>query len=146
MNIFKKWVWPIFVGLVVASIIMLIFEWINHFIFAIPSNIDQNDMAAVKAFTATLPWTAYILVFVGWAAGAFEGGCTTAWLAGEEKFRVTAVLAVILMLLGLGDMVALGFPPVAIIIGLLVLAIFPRLGFLALHAFEKRKQMTMRKE
>src|SRR5262249_27701339 len=132
MNMLKKWVWPVLAGFVVASIIMLLFEWINHFIFPKPPGMDMMDPAAVRAFTVSLPWTAFILVFVGWALGSFEGGCTTAWLAGETKFRVTAVLAILLILGGLFDMITLGFPPVAAVIGLLILAIFPRLGFLAL--------------
>src|SRR6185369_3883314 len=67
MNILKRWIWPIAAGFIVASIIMLIFEWINHFIFPLPVGLDQHDTAAVQAFTASLPWTAYILVFLGWA-------------------------------------------------------------------------------
>jgi hypothetical protein len=143
MNILKTWVWPVVAGFIVASLIMLVFEWLNHFIFSIPSNVDMNDTAAVQAFTASLPWTAYILVFLGWAVGAFEGGCTTAWLSGEQKFRVTAVLAVLLVIAGIFDMVGLGFPPAAAVLGLLILAIFPRLGYLALHAFERRKRASM---
>ena len=143
MNILKHWIWPIVGGFIVASIIMLIFEWINHFIFPLPAGLDQKDTAAVQAFTASLPWTAYILVFLGWAVGAFEGGCTTAWLAGETRFRVTAVLAVLLVLGGLADMAALGFPPVAMALGLLILAVAPYGGFTALNAFQKKKMAEM---
>src|SRR5205085_10773641 len=98
MDILKHWVWPVVAGFIVASVIMLIFEWINHFIFPKPAGLDLNEAAAVRAFTASMPWSAYILVFLGWAVGAFEGGCTTAWLAGEKQFRVTAVLTVLLVL------------------------------------------------
>ena len=146
MNILKHWVGPILGGFVVASLIMLFFEWINHFIFPIPTGIDRNDTAAVQAFTTTLPWTAYILVFVGWAVGAFEGGCTTAWLAGEQRFRATAVLTVILVLAGVADMSGLGFPLASTTLGLLILAITPYLGFTALNTFEKRKRASMAAE
>ena len=84
MIFLKTKVWPVVGGFIVASIIMLFFEWINHFIFAIPASVDTTDVSAVQAFTASLPWTAYILVFVGWAVGAFEGGCTTAWLSQDS--------------------------------------------------------------
>jgi hypothetical protein len=143
MNIIKHWILPIVAGFIVASIIMLIFEWINHFIFPKPASLDLTNAAAVQAFTASLPWTAYILVFVGWAAGAFEGGCTTAWLAGEQKFRVTAVLTLLLILGGIGDMIGLGFPPLATALGILILAIFPYLGFTGLNTFERKKRAAV---
>jgi len=143
MNFLKTKVWPVVGGFVVAAIIMLFFEWINHFFFPKPAGLDVMDDAAVQAFTASLPWTAYILIFLGWAIGAFEGGCTTAWLSGEQKFRVTAALAVLLLLVGIFDMYTIGFPPVAFVIGLLILAIFPRLGHLALLTFEAKKKASI---
>ncbi len=143
MNIFKHWVWPVVAGLIVASVSMLIFEWINHYIFPLPAGLNPTDTAALQAFTASLPGTAYILVFLGWAVGAFEGGCTTAWLAGEKQFRVTAVLTILLVLAGIADMEMIGFPPIATALGLLILAIFPFLGFTALNTFEKKKKESM---
>lgn len=143
MIFLKTKLWPVVGGFVVASIIMLIFEWVNHFIFPIPAGVDKMDTAAVQAFTASLPWTAYILVFLGWAVGAFEGGCTTAWLAGETKPLVTSVLAALLVAAGAFDMVIIGFPMTAVIIGLLILAIFPYLGFRALNAFEQKKRASI---
>src|SRR3954467_11867217 len=143
MNILKRWIWPVVAGFIVASIIMVIFEWINHYIFPLPAGLNQTDTAAVQAFTASLPWTAYILVFLGWAAGAFEGGCTTAWLAGEKQFRVTLVLTILLVLAGIFDMVVLGFPPVAMALGLFILAACPYLGFTALNTFERKKRESL---
>jgi hypothetical protein len=29
MNVLKRWVWPVVAGFIVASIIMLVFEWIK---------------------------------------------------------------------------------------------------------------------
>ena len=143
MEILRRWIWPVVAGFVVASIIMLIFEWINHFIFPLPAGLDTKDTAAVQAFTASLPWTAYILVFVGWAVGAFEGGCTAAWLAGEKQFGATSVLAVLLVLAGIADMMVLGFPLVAAAFGLCILAAFPYLGRYALNTFERKKRASM---
>ena len=143
MNVLKHWVWPVVAGFIVASIIMLLFEWINHFIFPKPAGLDVYDTATVQAFTASLPWAAYILVFLGWAAGAFEGGCTAAWLAGEKQSRVTTILAVLLVLGGTADMAMLGFPPALTALGLLILAVFPYLGRYALNTFERKKRASM---
>jgi len=138
MNILKHWVWPIASGFIVASIIMLIFEWINHFIFPKPVDLDLNNAADLQAFTASLPWTAYILVFAGWAVGAFEGGCTTAWLAKNKQIPAVTVLAVLLVIAGIADMVKIGFPMAAVALGILILAVSPYLGRLAMNTFENR--------
>ena len=143
MNILKRWVWPVLAGFIVASIIMLIFEWINHFIFPLPVGLDVNDTVAVQAFTASLPWTAYILVFLGWAVGAFEGGCTTAWLSNENQFGATTVLAAFLVLAGIADVMMIGFPMVVAVLGLCILGVCPYLGRLALNTFEKKKRAKM---
>jgi hypothetical protein len=143
MNILKRWIWPVIAGFIVASIIMLIFEWINHFIFPKPAGLDLNDPVAVRAFTASLPWTAYILVFLGWLVGAFEGGCTTAWLAGERQFATTTILAALLVVAGIFDMTIIGFPLVAMALGIIILAVSPYLGRLALNTFEKKKCESM---
>ena len=143
MTFLKQWVWPVVAGFVVASIIMLIFEWINSFLFPLPDNHEVMSGAELQALAASLPWTAYILVFVGWAFGAFEGGCTAAWLAGEKQLGATSVLAVLLVLAGIFDMTMIGFPPIAMILGVLILAVFPYLGRVALNTFEKRKREKM---
>ena len=115
----------------------------KSFHFPLPAGLDTNNPAAVWAFTASLPWTVYILVFLGWAVGAFEGGCTTAWLAGENQFRVTAVLTALLVLAGIADMFMIGFPILAMMLGILILAGCPFLGRLALNTFEKKKRASM---
>ncbi len=143
MSFLKTKVWPVVAGFVVASIVMMIFEYINSFFFPLPKDLDWKDTAAVKAVTASLPWTAYILVFVGWAFGAFEAGCMTAWAAGEKQFVPTTILAVLLVIAGIFDMMMLGFPPVFTVLGLCILAISPYLGRLALNTFEKKKRASM---
>jgi len=140
MKMLKQWVWPVLAGFLVASVIMLVFEWINHFIFPKPAGLDVMDPVALRAFTASLPWRAYILVFVGWAFGAFEGGCTTAWLAKEKQLPATTILAVFLVVAGYFDMTTLGFPLVSMILGIILLAVFPYLGRFALNTFEKKKR------
>ena len=143
MIILKKWVSPVVAGFIVASIIMVVFEFINSFFFPLPKDLDWNNTEAVHAVTASLPWTAYILVFLGWAVGAFEGGCTAAWLGGEKQFQVTTVLAVLLVLAGTFDMAILGFPLLFTALGICILAVCPYLGRFALNTFEKKKRATM---
>ena len=143
MKFLKQWAWPIVAGFIVASITVLIFEYINSFLFPLPEGLDWNDPVAVKAVTSALPWTAYILVFLGWAVGAFEGGCTTAWLASERQLRATQILASLLVLAGIADMLMIGFPPIFTGIGIVILGVSPFLGRSAMNAFETKKRASI---
>ena len=100
------------------------------------SKLITGSSSCAAGFVSPEPW-------VGWAVGAFEGGCTTAWLAGEKQFPTTAILAVLLVLAGIFDMVLIGFPMLSMILGVLILAVFPFLGRHALNTFERKKREKM---
>jgi hypothetical protein len=104
----RRTVWPVFAGLLVAFIIMMLFEFTNSYFYPLPEGLDIYDSNAVKAFTATLPWTAYILVIIGWILGSFKAGCVTTYLAKETTYRLTAVVGGLLTLMGVLNNVMLG--------------------------------------
>jgi len=128
MSFLKTKLWPVVAGFLVASIVMMVFEYINSFLFPLPKDLDWMDPEAVRAVTASLPWTAYILVLLGWIAGSFKGGCVTAYLAGETKYRLTFVLGIILTLAGIWNVMLLGHDIVFDIIALPMFIIFTYLG------------------
>lgn len=134
MSFLTKWLWPIVAGFIIASIVMMIFEYINSFIFPIPSDLDWNDPEALRALTESLPWTAYILVLLGWAFGSCKGGWVAAWLAGETKSRASLVLALLLVAAGIYNVMLIGHDVVFTLIGLPALFIGTYLGFHAVQA------------
>lgn len=134
MAILKTFVWPVVAGFVVASIVMMIFEYANSFLFPIPADLDWNDSEAVRRLTESLPWTAYILVLLGWAFGSFKGGWVTAWLSGEEKFRTSFALAIILTLAGVLNVMMIGHDVIFTAVGLPLLFGATYLGYHAAAA------------
>jgi hypothetical protein len=134
MSFLKTKLWPVVAGFVVASIVMMIFEFINSFIFPIPADLDWKDPEAVRALTESLPWTAYILVLLGWAFGAYKGGWVAAWLSGETKFRTSLALAVVLVIAGILNVMMIGHDIVFTVLGLSALFIGTYVGFRAVQA------------
>lgn len=130
MIFLKRWVLPVVAGFVVASAVMMLFETLNSFLFPLPKDLDWSDQAAVKALTLSLPWTAFILVILGWAAGSFVGGWVSTYLSGEVSYRVTALLSALLVLAGIANVLMLGHPLIFTILGIAALAAFPYMGFL----------------
>lgn len=134
----KTKAWPVVAGLLVAFIIMMVFEYVNSLIYPLPEGLDITDPSAVKAFTATLPWTAYILVLLGWIIGAFKAGYITTRLARESAFRLSLVVGIILTVLGAINNALIGHDMVFNIIGLPCFIVFAYLG----HWYMRRKNSS----
>ncbi len=121
-------VWPVIAGLLVAFIAMMIFEYVNSLFFPLPKNVDLTNLAAIHSYTASLPWTAYILVFLGFAIGAFKAGCVTTYLSKEKTYRLSLIVGIILVLFGIANNVAIGHDMIFNIVGLPMFIVFTYLG------------------
>jgi hypothetical protein len=104
----KNSIWPILAGLVSALLIMMIFEFVNAFVYPIPKNLDMSDTRALQAFTATLPWTAFILVFIGWVVGSFVSGFVVTLISKEKTYALSLVVGIILTIFGIFNNLLIG--------------------------------------
>lgn len=92
MNAFWKFkLRPIIISFVIAVIIMLVLEYINSLIYPFPEDMNKTDIVSVRAFTMSLPWTAYILVIIGWIVASFKAGCVSTYLSKEEKHKISLI-------------------------------------------------------
>jgi hypothetical protein len=91
---------PVLLGFITASAVMMLFEFTNSFLFPFGDGFDTSDIEAVRGFAAMYSPQIFYMVLAGWSVGALCGGYVTAWLSGERQFRVSAFLAVLLVLAG----------------------------------------------
>ncbi|MCE9548865.1 hypothetical protein K8Q98_00470 [Candidatus Nomurabacteria bacterium] len=138
-NFLKFKAWPVVAGLVGAFIIMMIFEYVNSFFYPLPEGLDIKDTAGLQAFTATLPWTAYILVFLGWLLGAFKAGCVTTYLSKERTYKLSFIVGLILTLLGIANNIMIGHDMFFNIVGIPMFLVFTYLG----HKYILRLRRTI---
>jgi hypothetical protein len=144
MKKFLKYkLWPVIAGLLSAFIIIMIFEFINSFFYTIPEGLDTSDVNALHEFTASLPWTAYILVFLGWVIGSFKAGCVTAYLAKESRYRMSFVVGIILTLIGIANNMIIGHDTLFNILALPVFIIFTYLGHRYLRKVYEGRDLTI---
>jgi len=134
MNVLKTKVWPVVAGLLTAFVVMMIFEYTNSFFYPLPTDLVMSDTNAVHAFTASLPWTAFVLVFLGWVLGAFKAGCVTTYLAKEHTFKLSLVTGLILTVLGILNNLAIGHSMLFNIVSLPMFLVFTYLG----HAYLRK--------
>lgn len=127
--------WPVVAGLLIAFVVMMIFEYINSLLYPLPAGLDIGDTEAVQAFTATLPWTAYILVLLGWIVGSFKAGAVTTYLSGERVYKLSLIAGLVLTLLGIANNLAIGHDLFFNIVGLPMFILFTYVG----HRFAKQR-------
>lgn len=116
-------------GVATAFITMIIFEGINSFLFPFPQGLDVNDWEAVHTFTQNLPWTAYILVLLGWSVGAFLAGFVAKKIIKTNGTTTPVILSILLTLGGILNFILIGHPMWMIIIGLIIFVSLPSLGY-----------------
>ncbi len=99
-------------GFVVASVVMMIVEFVNgHLLYpdlgnAAAGHADREDL---RALLAAAPVGAFLVVLVGWILGGFAGGFVAARLAGRSPSGHGLALGVLLTLAGVAN--NLMFPP-----------------------------------
>ena len=95
-------------GFIVTFVIVQIAEMGVHAMHPFPAGMNTRDMTAVKAFVATLPVSAFLIVLAGWFIGTAAGVFTAAKIA---RSRVTAwVLGALIICLGIVNSVIIPQP------------------------------------
>lgn len=119
-----------FVGLLVSCLVVSIVEYGNSLLFPFPPGFDLNDPVAIAAFIKTLPVVAYVVVWAGWALGAFTGTLVAKKLTPTASNRPAIAVAVLFLLFCLFNMAMLPHP-IAYVVASLVTT--PLASFAALN-------------
>lgn len=112
-----KRIGAVLLGLLAASVVMTVFEFTNSFLFPFPAGIDIDNIDAVRAFTAALPWTAYLLVLLGWFLGALLGGFVVSRFLKAKTRGPALALAMLLIVAGIANNVMIGAPMLMSVLG-----------------------------
>src|SRR4051794_32469325 len=93
-------------GFIVASIVMMIIEFINgRFLFPELGKAAEGvtDREEIRALVAGAPMGALLVVIVGWILGGIAGGWTTARLSARSTLSHGLVLGALLTLAGVAN-------------------------------------------
>ncbi|MDI9313055.1 MAG: hypothetical protein QM529_00025 [Hydrotalea sp.] len=126
----------IFIGLLVAFVVMTLFEFVNYVLYPFPQDMDKMDMVALKSFTDGLPLTAFLMVLAGWFFGGMAGGYVACKLSGRGQ-SLSIAIGFLLFIFGLINCFVLlpGIHPTWFLwVGLPLLLVSPCAG----HALSKK--------
>ena len=107
-------------GLIASFIIILLLEGVGHVIYPPPTDLDMEDIDAIKAFTASAPNIVFILAIVAYAIGSIIGGLVSAVIAINNKMSQAITVGGILMGLGAYNLFMIPHPIWTIIISIFV--------------------------
>jgi hypothetical protein len=88
-------------GMVVAFLLVFASEGISHKVFPPPPGMNDRDMVQVKAFVATLPLSALLIVLTGWLIATF----VATWVATKIARGPIAgfILGALLLAVGIAN-------------------------------------------
>ena len=74
-------------GVVIAVLIVFLADELSHMVYPIPAALDPADTEDLRAYIATLPVAAFLMVMGGWVVATFVGsvvadriGTAKAWI------------------------------------------------------------------
>ena len=108
MQIVKKTL-AVILGLVIGSVFIGLVEKVNSTMYPLPEGVDTSNMEAFKAFVASLPQQAFILIFIGHICGALVGGLV-AWLIVRSTIIPSMIVGALFTVAGLFNLFTISHP------------------------------------
>ena len=60
-------------GVVIAALIVYLSDELSHMVYPMPASLDPADTEDLRAYIATLPIAAFLMVMGGWVVATFVG-------------------------------------------------------------------------
>ncbi len=100
----------IIAGFICGFIVVSIIQAISSAIYAPPAGFDYNDPTALEEYVATLPVTAFILVLVSHALGAFVAAFVCSAIVRRSWFAASLFFGVFFTAAGIMNLVLIPHP------------------------------------
>jgi len=97
-------------GACMATGVIILIEQISGRLYPPPPGLRYGDTEAMKAFMASLPTGAFLMVLLAWGLGTFAGAWVCAKVAGRAKLGHALFLATLLLVAGVSNMLVMPHP------------------------------------
>lgn len=125
----------IIIGLFVAFLATYFVYNINSSLFPLPENIDPSDMDAMKAYMASLPIGAFIIVIIAHIAGSFAGALTASKIGHSHHVNLSLFIGVFMLLMGIIRVLVAPHPIWFIVIDIMVYLPSAYLGYIVFKKY-----------
>ncbi len=110
MRFFRHSVIPLWIGGLVAGLVIWATELIGSQIYPLPPGVNPEDPASLRAAMVDLPLGALLLVLFGWTVGTFAGAWITARRVDRAPIAHGLTLGAFALVGGVVNMLTLPHP------------------------------------
>lgn len=79
-------------GIVVFGIVVMLFDEISHQMYPMPEGMAVDDKQGMADYIAAAPFSAMLVVTLGWILGAFAGAFTSVRIATDQHRLVAGIV------------------------------------------------------
>ena len=108
MNLLKR-IGAVLVGLLIAMVVIGLFEWGGMYIHQAPK-VDYHDPKALADMMRDMPLSAFLWLLLGYAVASVSGGVVATLISGREKNLPAMIVGVVLTLGGLMNQTEIPHP------------------------------------
>src|SRR4051794_23378764 len=120
MRFFRGSVIPVWGGMVVAGIAIMVIEFLGSKVYPSPPGMNPEDSASVRAAMALMPLGALLFVLLGWIVGTFAGAWVTARMVYRSPITHGLVLGAIFLAGSIVNMLLIPHPVWFWVLGVVV--------------------------
>jgi len=118
----------VIVGVLIASIIFTLFEYIGTLMYPFPKDMNMESESAMKDYIAALPALALIIILVGYAVGSFIAGLVIGKIAKSPLKKLPLIAGTILTIGAIANLYMIPSPIWFMIINIILYIPFTILG------------------
>jgi hypothetical protein len=97
-------------GLVVGGLVVGGMEAVGHAIYPLPAGLNPEDALALKAYIATLPVGAFLMVFLSHVLGSLAGSAVATLASGRSSLFPGVIVGALLLVGGIINAVMIPHP------------------------------------
>jgi len=97
-------------GLVLGVVLIAVVEFIGHYVYLPPADLDMTNPEAMKNLMTNAPVGALLFVILAWAVGSFGGGWLAARIAQKSHVMHSLIVGGLLMAAGIMKMLMIPHP------------------------------------
>lgn len=113
------------IGVAVAVLTVMLFEFISHTAFPVPPDLEMRDTAAMSEYISTVPVAAMLLVLAGYIVATFDGTFIAAWIGNAKPFIFGLLISVLMLVATVSTLIMIPHPMwfnIASVVGIIVAA------------------------
>jgi hypothetical protein len=108
-------------GVAIAVAIVFLADVLSHMLYPFPADLDASDPAGTRAYIATLPIGAFLMIMGGWVLGTFVGAVVAARIGTAKAWVYPTIVGLLMFAATTATLIAIPHPHWFSIVSLLAI-------------------------